>query len=398
MILDQPAALQKAQDRAAQNPAKRKYVLPVAAAVDPNPLTGAKRYADRLRSDLFLRILLGIYDGQTISDQKLREMAGQQFALQDLLEQLRVKAYHRPAELQTNKGALTDGVPEGASGGAVLLDGSTLTSNGQWSKAALLQGAIESISAHTSANRSIAFVVDADLVARNGLFPSVIRNTALGSAAFVPVLWSTCFNATLDDLPADGDVKDSGSGFWRTGGTGMVAAFASDILAVNGYNAQFFSKSSWGSEDIDFTKRLRQVVALNRPRTPSLVHLYHQRVDWAASVDGIRLAVDGFNGELCVSHGSCVCPPGSTLEDLVRAAELEAVDAVRAAQQQRNIDFAASVPLKERADALIKRWQHLLTFLNEQQREALEQEMEKGTTHVANAPPRAEKEEETVRN
>ncbi len=73
----------------------------------------------------------------------------------------------------------------------------------------------------------------------------------LHQQAFVPICWST--NPGNDTSPVNT------AGYWRVGGTGMVALYAADINGA-GFETRgqlpMATKTSWGNEDIALTKAL----------------------------------------------------------------------------------------------------------------------------------------------
>ncbi len=56
-------------------------------------------------------------------------------------------------------------------------------------------------------------------------------------SAFAPVVWSTIKNET-----------DPVDGYWRSGGTGMIALFVSELEAMGG-QLPMISRVAWGGED-----------------------------------------------------------------------------------------------------------------------------------------------------
>lgn len=196
-------------------------------------------------------------------------------------------------------------------GESLLLDGQRMTPI--WSKAALLQGAVDAIP--TPATESIFFVCDADLFVTDAVFfQTMFATTIRAQQAFVPVLWSTCFGKGLNTTPTSPAVEDNDNGFWRVSGTGMVAVFKSDSMRVSGYRVKDQLRVRYGEEDINFSRDLATTFRLHRPNMPSLLHLYHSRVEWTKGTnDGIHLP-DG--REVCTVQGTCTCPPGTTFREM----------------------------------------------------------------------------------
>ena len=128
----------------------------------------------------------------------------------------------------------------------------------------------------TPRNESLVFLLDADLVAFPGLLNRIINYTRVDRWAFAPAVWST------SNTP-----NDSYAGYWRSGGTGMMAFFVSELDKFGG-TLPLVSKVSWGGEDHYLTKYLQKkaMVKIKRTCTPELWHFWHPKASWGGAADG----------------------------------------------------------------------------------------------------------------
>lgn len=134
--------------------------------------------------------------------------------------------------------------------------------------------------------------------------------TRRGESAYAPILWSTCFPEarweSVGQRPTDG--------WWRDGGAGMVAVFASDWDRVGGFRATgFVNQTTHGGEDVAFVARLAQAVpsvTVLRRRDPDLLHPFHPKAPWTAdTADGmvLRAGSAGASTAPVVCQGFCDC-------------------------------------------------------------------------------------------
>ncbi len=98
-------------------------------------------------------------------------------------------------------------------------------------------------------------------------------------SAFAPVVWSTVKN-----------VSDPTDGYWRSGGTGMISFFVSELDAMGG-DLPMISRLSWGGEDHKLVKYLQKKshVRVRRTCTPELWHLFHSKANWGLAIDGRKI-------------------------------------------------------------------------------------------------------------
>ena len=130
------------------------------------------------------------------------------------------------------------------------------------------------------------------MVVRRGWFEEMVATVVPRKQAYLPVVWSGCYGSDGTSFPAS-ERAPSGKaahGWWRTTGTGMVAAALEDIVRAGGYGADFAYRWEYGTEDWGLEHRLRRIVKTYRRYSPYLLHPHHsQNRNWKGSVDGQRV-------------------------------------------------------------------------------------------------------------
>lgn len=146
---------------------------------------------------------------------------------------------------------------------------------GHFSRAGGLQALLQHVIS-TPPERSVAYFLDADMVAYPGMLSCVLSNVQRGQSAFAPVSWSTVNKTTTE-------------GAWRITGTGMLAFFVSDMLLISNGSLPMADKLSYGKEDAaltDLLQRARPGYKVVRRCCPQLWHLWHPKTHWQSSYDG----------------------------------------------------------------------------------------------------------------
>jgi hypothetical protein len=108
-----------------------------------------------------------------------------------------------------------------------------------------------------------------------------------GLTYYIPVCYSTFKNK-----PVKNDKDKSGiywtksltlngkNGFWRTQGSGMIAATKRDMTNIGGYNTKDFG-SSWGGEDVELATRfIQNGLKPIRTRELNYFHIWHPKNQW----------------------------------------------------------------------------------------------------------------------
>ena len=158
---------------------------------------------------------------------------------------------------------------------------------------------------------ALVFLTDADMLIRRGWWEAMLAAPAPARRSFFPIVWSGCYGAGADTFPSSPNATGGreARGWWRTRGTGMAAAYMSDIVKAGGYGP-ISKRSLYGTEDWGLEHRLRRVAfSGGRRRTPGLVHPHHpQNTAWASSSDGMRSARTGRYQCIRAAGDPCGCP------------------------------------------------------------------------------------------
>jgi hypothetical protein len=119
-------------------------------------------------------------------------------------------------------------------GESAIVDGNAYVKDPKvkFSRAGGIMAGVDAIA--TAPNASLVFICDADMILRKGFVEDMVAAPVQGSAVFLPIIWSMCWGAALEDAPKRSNWRSSRKGFWRPGGRGMVVAYLSDIKAVGG--------------------------------------------------------------------------------------------------------------------------------------------------------------------
>lgn len=119
-------------------------------------------------------------------------------------------------------------------GESAIIDGNKYVKDAKikFSRAGGIMAGIDAI--QTPPERSLVFICDADMIIRPGFAEDMVRVPVPAKTAFLPIIWSMCWGAALEDGPKRSNWRSSRKGFWRPGGRGMVVAYLSDIKAVGG--------------------------------------------------------------------------------------------------------------------------------------------------------------------
>lgn len=119
-------------------------------------------------------------------------------------------------------------------GESAIVDGNKYVKDPKvkFSRAGGIMAGIDAI--QTPGDRSLVFICDADMIVRPGFVEDMVAVPVPSRIVFMPVIWSMCWGATLEDAPRHSKYRSSRKGFWRPGGRGMVVAYLSDIKAVGG--------------------------------------------------------------------------------------------------------------------------------------------------------------------
>jgi hypothetical protein len=187
-----------------------------------------------------------------------------------------------------------------------------------FSKAGCIMAGLSSI--RTNAKDSLVLLMDVDMMVQHGYIERQLSLVVRGKRASVPICWSTCFGANPSYLMEKKRADSKKRGWWRYSGTGNVAAYLSDLLAVGGIR-EMVRVGKWGSEDELLYQKLRKKFKIVRERTHSLIHLHHAKPptrDWSRNKDGMasdaRLGL--LNKYVCKPSIWCSCPDGTELNEI----------------------------------------------------------------------------------
>ena len=119
-------------------------------------------------------------------------------------------------------------------GESAIIDGNIYVRDPRikFSRAGGIMAGVDAI--RTPPVRSLLFICDADMIIRPGFMEHMLATPRPGAVVFMPIIWSMCWGAAVEDGPKRRNWRSSRKGFWRPGGRGMVVAYLSDILAVGG--------------------------------------------------------------------------------------------------------------------------------------------------------------------
>ena len=136
----------------------------------------------------------------------------------------------------------------------------------KFSRALMLDYAIRSLD-----DNEIFFTCDVDMMLPSNLHEIVTLSVQNGSHVYAPEVF-------ILNKGAKKAKANTGSFFgW---GYGMIGAYKSDYLKVNGYDIAKF-RYGWGSEDIDLINRfVRAGYTIVRPREHKLLHQWHPKLKW----------------------------------------------------------------------------------------------------------------------
>lgn len=112
----------------------------------------------------------------------------------------------------------------------------------------------------------LLLLLDIDIEFSVGALDTVRRFTRRGQQVYFPVVFSQFQNGVGQEL-------NSKTGYWRDFGFGIMAAYKSDLLLVDGLNTGI---TGWGKEDVDLYDRfLTSNLTVFRAPSPDLVHRFH---------------------------------------------------------------------------------------------------------------------------
>ena len=119
-------------------------------------------------------------------------------------------------------------------GESAIIDGNKYVKDPKvkFSRAGGIMAGIDAI--QTPPTKSLVFICDADMIIRKGFVEEMVRVPVPTKRVFMPIIWSMCWGAAIEDGPKRSNWKGNRKGFWRPGGRGMVIAYLSDLKAVGG--------------------------------------------------------------------------------------------------------------------------------------------------------------------
>lgn len=161
---------------------------------------------------------------------------------------------------------------------------------GKFSKVIAMDQLLNTIT--TPPNKTIAFVLDVDLVVKNGTIGKLRSEPRLGKAFYAPIVWklekpsNNSAEVEAEWEPNGQVVVTKTRGAWRTVGFGMLAFYKQDFDKAGGFqavadkmHAAKHSLYNWGLEDVLHAALLRESgLKQVRPRAPELIHLWHAPV------------------------------------------------------------------------------------------------------------------------
>lgn len=119
------------------------------------------------------------------------------------------------------------------------------------------KGKALNICIETIQDNECIFICDTDMLITKSVLEEIFKHTVCLKKAFSPICWSY------------GDASHE-DGWWRDTGAGMISFFKSDWAAVGGV----WEKSTWGSEDWDFYKKIEKVRPIVRHNS-KIFHQWH---------------------------------------------------------------------------------------------------------------------------
>ena len=153
------------------------------------------------------------------------------------------------------------------------------------SRAIALRAGIDKIAADAASageRDEVVFAVDTDMELPPDFVSTILARVVPGRRVFVPVCFSFHQGRSRDTLVAAAKAKGVpwnrpqhlyGQGWWRSEGSGMMAAYLSDLIAVGSYDETI---TGYGTEDTDLMTRFEKAgYQVYRSKEPFYYHLWH---------------------------------------------------------------------------------------------------------------------------